>query len=99
MSRQYTHVQGLLPSVIAMKEKGYTYRQIADQFGMEKEQIEELCSRERRKQRSELDQIIIEYDVFFKNHQVSFRRMSRSSAGVYGESISHSSALMRRMPS
>jgi len=34
-----------------MKEKGYTYRQIADQFGMEKEQIEELCSRERRKQR------------------------------------------------
>ena len=51
MSRQYTHVQGLLPSVIAMKEKGYTYRQIADQFGMEKEQIEELYSRERRKQR------------------------------------------------
>ena len=39
------------------------------------------------------------YDVFFKNHQVSFRRMSRASAGVYGESISHSSALMRRMPS
>ena len=51
MSRQYTHVQELLPSVIAMKEKGYTYRQIADQFGMEKEQIEELCCRERRKQR------------------------------------------------
>ena len=24
MSRQYTHVQGLQPSVIAMKEKGYT---------------------------------------------------------------------------
>ena len=39
------------------------------------------------------------YDVFFKNHQVPFRRMSRSSAWVYGESISHSSALMRRMPS
>lgn len=37
MSRQYTHVQGLLPSVIAMKEKGYTYRQIADQFGMDKQ--------------------------------------------------------------
>ena len=36
---------------------------------------------------------------FFKNHQVSFRRMSRSSAWVYGESTSHSSALMRRMPS
>ncbi len=51
MSRQYTHAQELLPSVIAMKEKGYTYRQIADQIGMEKEQIEELGSRERRKQR------------------------------------------------
>ena len=37
MSRQYTHVQGLLPSVIAMKEKGYTYRQIADQIGMDKQ--------------------------------------------------------------
>ena len=80
MSRQYTHVQELLPSVMAMKGKGYTHRQIADQFGMEKDQIEELCRRERRKQRSELDQIIIEYDVFFKNHQVSFRRMSRYSA-------------------
>lgn len=37
MSRQYSHVQGLLPSVIAMKEKGYTYRQIADQIGMDKQ--------------------------------------------------------------
>lgn len=51
MSRQYTHVQELLPSVIAMKEKGYTYRQIANQFGMAKKQIEELCKRERRKER------------------------------------------------
>ena len=33
MSRQYTHVQGLLPSVIAMKEKGYTYRQIEIKSG------------------------------------------------------------------
>lgn len=51
MCRQYTHVQGLLPTVLAMKEKGYTYRQIADRFSLAKEQIEELCSRERRKQR------------------------------------------------
>ena len=51
MSRQYTHVQGLLPSVLAMKEEGYTYRQIADRFSLAKEQIEELCSRARRKQR------------------------------------------------
>ena len=51
MSRPYTHVQGLLPSVLAMKEEGYTYRQIAKQFGLTKEQVEELCSRARRKQR------------------------------------------------
>ena len=34
MSRSYTHVQELLPSVLAMKGKGYTYRQIAKQFGL-----------------------------------------------------------------
>ena len=51
MSRQYTHVQGLLPSVLAMKEEGYTYRQIANRFSLTKEQIEELCKRARRKQR------------------------------------------------
>ena len=51
MSRQYTHVQELLPSVMVMKKKGFTYRQIADQFGLEKEQVKELCSRARRKQR------------------------------------------------
>ena len=51
MSRQYTHVQGLLPSVLAMREEGCTYRQIANRYGLAKEQIEELCSRERRKQR------------------------------------------------
>ena len=49
MSRPYTHVQGLLPSVLAMKEEGYTYRQIANRFGLTKEQIKELCKRERRK--------------------------------------------------
>ena len=51
MSRSYTHVQELLPSVLAMKGKGYTYRQIAKQFGLAKEQVEELCGRARRKQR------------------------------------------------
>ena len=51
MSRQDTHVQGWLPSVLAMKEEGYTYRQIANRFSLTKEQIEELCKRARRKQR------------------------------------------------
>ena len=51
MSRQYTHVQELLPSVLAMKGKGYTLREIANHFGLSKEQIKELCKRERRKER------------------------------------------------
>ena len=51
MSRQYTHVQELLPSALTMKEEGYTYRQIAERFSLAKEQIEELCRRARRKQR------------------------------------------------
>ena len=51
MPRGYTHVQGLLPSILAMKDEGYTNRQIADQLGLSKEQIKELCKRERRKER------------------------------------------------
>ena len=51
MAREYTHVQELLPSILAMKGKGYTYRQIADQLGLKKEQVEELCKRERKKER------------------------------------------------
>lgn len=51
MSRTYTHVQKLLPSVLAMKENGCTYRQIANHFGLTKEQIKNLCKRERIKQR------------------------------------------------
>lgn len=35
MPRPYTHVQELLPGISAMKEEGYTYRQIANQFGSE----------------------------------------------------------------
>ena len=34
-----------------MKEEGYTYRQIAQQFGLAKEQVKELCKRARKKQR------------------------------------------------
>lgn len=34
-----------------MKEEGYTYRQIAQQFSLAKEQVKELCKRARRKQR------------------------------------------------
>lgn len=40
MSRGYTHVQGLPPRVLAMKDEGYTNRQIADQPGLSKKQID-----------------------------------------------------------
>ena len=51
MSRQYTHVQELLPSVLAMKGEGCMLREIANHFGLTKEQIKELCKRARRKER------------------------------------------------
>lgn len=51
MSGQYTHVQELLPSVLAMKGEGCTLREIANHFGLTREQIKELCKRERRKER------------------------------------------------
>lgn len=50
MSRPCTHVQGLLPSVLAMKEEEHAYRPIANRFRLTKEPSEELCSRVRRKQ-------------------------------------------------
>ena len=51
MSREYTHVQGLLPRVLAMKDEGDTNRQIADQLCLSRRQVEQLCNRERRKER------------------------------------------------
>lgn len=51
MPREYTHVQELLPCVLAMKGEGYTNQQIADQLGLRKRQVEQLCNRERRKER------------------------------------------------
>ena len=51
MPRQYTHVQELLPSVLAMKEENCTLREIANHFGLTREQIKGLCKRARRKER------------------------------------------------
>lgn len=50
MSRQYTHVQELLPSVLAMKGEGCTLREIANHFGLTREQIKGLCKRARQKE-------------------------------------------------
>ena len=45
MSKQYARVQELLPSVLAMKGKGCTLREIANHFGLTREQIKELYSK------------------------------------------------------
>ena len=36
MARTYTHVQELLPGVLAMKKEGYPCRQIANRFNCKK---------------------------------------------------------------
>ncbi len=51
MSRNYTHVQHLLPEVLKMKSEGYTYRQIANHFNLTLIQIKQLAKRARRKLR------------------------------------------------
>ena len=51
MSKQYTYVQELLPSILAMTGKGYTLREITNHFDLSKEQVKELCKREHRKER------------------------------------------------
>ena len=50
MPRKYEKVQELLPEVKRLKESGYTYRQIAEKFGLsDGEVVRELLKRERRK--------------------------------------------------
>lgn len=49
--RNYTHVQGLLPEIKAMKESGKTHREIAEHYGFrDKFVVKRLLKRERKKQ-------------------------------------------------
>ena len=48
--RKYTHVQVLETEILAMRAAGKTYREIAERYGLEKEQIRELGKRYRRRQ-------------------------------------------------
>ena len=52
MSRQkYTHVQVLLPEILAMEAAGKTKREIAEYFGLrDKNVVKQLLKRERRKE-------------------------------------------------
>lgn len=39
LQRKYTHVKGLEPEIIEMKESGKTKREIAEHFGLTTEQV------------------------------------------------------------
>ena len=51
MARQYTQVQVLAEEVFRRKASGETNREIAESYGLTKNQIKELVSRENRKRR------------------------------------------------
>ena len=43
--RKYTHIKEIESELLAMREAGYTRQEIADQFGLEKEQIKSWIKR------------------------------------------------------
>lgn len=48
--RKWTNIKALEPEIIAMREAGKTRREIAEHFGLEKEQIKNWISRYNREQ-------------------------------------------------
>ncbi len=51
MTRKYTKVASLAEDILCMKQKGMTYREIGENFGLSREQVKNLFHRQRRKQR------------------------------------------------
>lgn len=51
MSRSYVKVEQLAEEVFRRKEAGETNREIGEHFGLTKDQIKQLATRQRRKQR------------------------------------------------
>lgn len=51
MSRSYVKVEQLAEEVFRRKEAGETNREIGEHFGLTKDQIKQLVTRQRRKQR------------------------------------------------
>ena len=47
--RKYTHIKGLEELVISMRESGMTRQEIADELGLEKEQIKNWIARYNRR--------------------------------------------------
>ena len=58
--REYTQVQHLLPEIKRHREEGKTHREIAEHYGFKnKEVVEQLLARERRKEKQLLSGKII----------------------------------------
>ena len=51
MSRRYVKVEGLAEEVFRRKAAGETNREIGEHFGLTKEQVKQLATRQRRKHR------------------------------------------------
>ena len=51
MPRSYRHIKEYEKEIMELKEKGFTKREIAEKFGLSKEQIKEFIKRYNRKQR------------------------------------------------
>ena len=49
--KKYTHIKFLESEILAMKEAGKTKREIAEHYGLKKEQVKELLKRYRRRER------------------------------------------------
>ncbi len=49
--RKYTKIKEIEPEIMSMREAGQTLREIAEHFGLEKRQLENLVNRRNRRQR------------------------------------------------
>ena len=49
--RKYTKIKEIEPEIMSMREAGQTLREIAEHFGLEKKQLENLVNRRNRRQR------------------------------------------------
>lgn len=59
MSRSYVKVEQLAEEVFRRKEAGETNREIGEHFGLTKDQVKQLVTRQRRKQRMVVNGYII----------------------------------------
>ena len=76
MSRSYVKVEQLAEEVFRRKEAGETNREIGEHFGLTKDQIKQLVTRQRRKQRMVANGILFVQKVALENE----KRQKKSAA-------------------